>query len=161
MAPVNDVLADFDAAFEDLLAADSAELRRRSLRSALACLYELRAFREGGPPSPEAGAYYRRAASSTSGQITEGISWLRGLMTHTLTHDVSPESPLYPSERLFPSRYLFPGTNLCWRMASELPTTSFNRQGASFYDTQVAGLPVLPTLHLARGFLDADPGPTM
>jgi hypothetical protein len=165
VAAVDVAFADFDAEFANLVSAKGPDAHRRSLRSVLACLYEVRAFREGNTKS-ENTAYHGRAASSIDGQITEGISWLRGLMTHSLTPNVAPDSPLHPSDRLFPSPYLYPGTNPCWRPLCELTAahvqraSALNPQGAALYVSHVGNQPVLPTLHVAREFLGRDPGPT-
>ena len=110
MSPVDDVVADLDAALDRLASAigtDDVETRR-ALRESLACLYELRVYRQG--TSHEKIAYYNRAALSQAGNRTEGIVWLRGRKTHDLIAQLAPAiETLYPSNRTFPGEYTYPG----------------------------------------------------
>jgi hypothetical protein len=103
IAAVDDLIADLDAAIDRLARAigqDAVE-QRRALREALACLYELRAYREGRR-GPERDAYHARAKSFEAGKTTEGMVWLRGKMVHRLTENVAPEEQdLYPPRRPF------------------------------------------------------------
>jgi len=139
---------------------------RRALRNALACIYELRAHREGPWGSEEKKAYYPRAKASRDGLVTEGIVWVRGKMTHRLTEARSPSAqPLLPGPNTFLGEHTFPGSNIVWRPSTEITSqtggsdTEVERRG--FYEDYVAGQPVLEGLHAAREFLVNDPGPTL
>ena len=162
MSPVDDVIVDLDAALDRLASAigtDDVETRR-ALRESLACLYELRVYRQG--TSHEKIAYYNRAALSQAGNRTEGIVWLRGRKTHDLIAQLAPAiETLYPSNRTFPGEYTYPGANLTWAAISSLPPVRGRIEVARqlLYKDLVQGQPVLEGLHAARDFLSNDPGP--
>ena len=166
MTAVEDVISDLDAALERITAAairDDAE-RRRALREVLACIYELRAYREGPRRTLERVAYHQRARATTDGLITEGIVWLRGNIVHLLVYDVVPKvRPLNPDPLTFPGEHTYPGSNLMWRRSAEVAVPSGGANDddrRELYDGHVAGRIVLECLHSAYGFLVADPGPT-
>ena len=165
MSPVEDVIADIDFGIDrytEVIGDTDAE--RRNLRTALACIYELRAYREDKGELQI--AYHLRAKSSSSGRITDGIVWVRGKMTHRLTQARNPGAqPLLPGPRTLTGEYTFPGSNIVWRPATDIMSTTggndteVERRG--FYENYVAGQPVLEGLHAAREFLVNDPGPTL
>ena len=163
MSPVDDVVADLDAALDRLASAigtDDVETRR-ALRESLVCLYELRVYREGTSPD-EKTAYHDRAALSQAGNRTEGIVWLRGRKTHDLIAQLAPAiETLYPSDHTFPGEYTAPGANLTWAATSSLTPVRRAREMARqlLYEDSVQGQPVLEGLHAARDFLSNDPGP--
>jgi hypothetical protein len=150
-----DLVSDFDAAIDRLRDAPAAsDEQRRGLREALACLYELRVYRERTFTGGE--AYWDRADRYDAGKVTEGIVGLRGEMVHKLVRAESEMRPLYPSEDLRPSDYLYPGENLTWVPPDEMDPPPQWRSGdrrSTYYETVVAGQPVLPTLDVARHFL--------
>lgn len=169
MSPVDDVVADLNAALDRLESAigtDEVETRR-ALRESLACLYELRVYCKG--TSDEETAYYKRAADSQAGKRTEGIVWLRGKKTHGLMAQIAPAiEPLYPSDRTFPGQHTFPGANLTWAATSSLTPATSSLPPARrakkvdlhrLYEDLVQGQPVLEGLHAARDFLFNDHGP--
>ena len=163
MSPVDDVVADLDAALDRLASAigsDDVETRR-ALRESLACLYELRVYREGNSDD-EKTAYRERAALSQAGKRTEGIVWLRGKKTHGLMAQIAPAiETLYPSDGTCPGEYTYPGANLTWAATSSLTPVRGTKEVARqlLYEDLVQGQPVLEGLHAARDFLSDDPGP--
>ena len=104
MSFVEETVADLDHALADLRAAGEDEVRqRRALKATLDDLYRLRAYRE------ESTAYYGRADHCDPGKITEGITFLRGVLTHHITKPVAPETRLlYPGPKTFPGPDTFP-----------------------------------------------------
>lgn len=163
---VEDVIEDLQVAIADFAAviAEPDASRRRTLRTVLACLYELRVYREGvgGLKS----AYYSRAGASDEGKVTEGLIWLRGKKTHFLVHDLEPHrAVLYPGENVYPSEDLYPGSNLVWLPATEVSSVPLSKHAAGdlrrrvLYDECVADQPVLAVLRTAARFLVHDPGP--
>jgi hypothetical protein len=163
MSAVDDVIVDLDAALYRLSSAigtDEVETRR-ALRESLACLYELRVYREGNSHQ-ERTAYRERAASSHGGKHAEGIVWLRGKKTHELLAKIAPTIVgLYPSEHTFPGQYTYPRTNLTWAPARAMPLVTGDVEVARrrLYEDLVQGQPVLEGLQAARTFLACDPGP--
>jgi len=168
MAPVDDVIEDLDDALKCFTnSIGSADAERRTLRTALACIYELRVYREGDGPMKE--AYHSRAALSDNGRITEGLVWLRGKSTHFLMRVKEPEVQVfYPGPNAFPGKDTFPDGNVVWRPAGDIasPPPS-NKQNATevnrrkYYEEHAEGQPVLEGLHHARDFLVNDPGPIL
>jgi hypothetical protein len=154
---LGDLVSDFDVAVDRLrraAPADSTE-QRRALRDALACLYELREYRENVSGGKQ--GYWTTAASCEEGQVTEGIVCLRGKMVHELIRAEPQIRPLAPSNNLYPSDDLAPGANLTWlqpgEMANPPQPRSSRDPGPTYYANVVAGRPVLPTLAMARRFL--------
>lgn len=158
--PFGKVIEDFDFAFSQLVAAkmDSDE-QRRSFDHALDRLYEIRAYREGETGSAK-GKYRTFAQGATGGRTTEGIVFLRGQKVHNIARAVRPEErDAYPSDTFFPSNWTYPGANLTWLSESELAeplNRKANPTGGSYYDNDVAGHLVLPTLDIARNWLVHD-----
>lgn len=164
---VDDTIADLDAALLQLEKAiddrDEAEIRR-SLRSCLACLYEIRCYRNGADGSPEQGAYRVRAKRADGGKIAEAAVLLRGRLTHDVV-EWSSSAPavrhLFPAEDVYPSEHLLLGDRLRWARiewrASD-PGAKDGRQEA--YNTLLNHNDVPSTLRAARDYLVADPGPS-
>lgn len=165
-------IEDFNAAFRQLAdectkqnSARSTDNIRRILRTTLACLYEIRAYREGEGSAERKGYHDRILRSETTGGgVTEGIAWARGKMVHRLVHGLTPEHrPLYPREDLYPSNHLSPGENLTWLLPDAIGAFSGVGSGAQrrhHYEVYVAGKEVLPSLDVALRYLVNDPGPT-
>lgn len=154
MPSTHDLSDDLQAAIDRLQQAgtDAVE-QRRAFREVLAVLYDLREYRKtqhGEAP------YYAEADGCLEGRVTEGIIALRGARVHDVTNESRPEPrPLYPSDRLFPGTHLHPGHNLTWRQQTDMtwPLATWSKKGLSFYDADVAGLPVSQTLAMAQAFL--------
>jgi hypothetical protein len=155
---VQETVEDLNVAFGNLQGAGGHQtLQRRALKATLDNLYRLRAHRA------EAQTYLRRSDSCDAGRITEGITYLRGVLTHHITKPVAPENqPLYPGDDVYPSEDLFPGTNLTWLDASDVfrmqpqPAGGQRKVQAEFYRSHVGGRLVLPTIRVAREFLIND-----
>jgi hypothetical protein len=154
---VLETVDDLNVAFEDLRGGGDAAQQRRALKATLDNLYRVREHRR------EAGGYFARSDSCDSGRVTEGITYLRGVLTHHVAKPVAPErQPLYPGENLYPSEDLFPGSNLTWLSANDVlkvhpPTTKRDHVLFDFYRSHVGDRMVLPTLRAARDFLVNDP----
>ena len=133
MSALADAIKDSKAAFNRLLQARDVD-ERRALRDVLENLYSLRCYREGDTKATKS-AYRQRAAACRSGRMTEGVIFLRGEMIHKLTKRYSPEKPDPLSLKVDDSRY-------------------------RAYESDVAGQPVLETLHTAIEFLENDLGPS-
>ncbi|MFC9440746.1 hypothetical protein [Nocardia sp. NPDC057030] len=161
MTRVQVLIGDLDAAIERLRLALDEDERRRALTGALVELYRLRCHREGGRPLNQ--AHWNRAAAQRSGRVAQGISLIRGDMTHHVVKEIEPERrPLYPGNDVFPGPDLYPGKQLFWRHVSDMTAPHvLNQNDPRYldYEQVVGGQPVLPTLVLARDFLVADPGP--
>lgn len=158
MSQVLETVDDLDFHFADLREAGGDEARqRRALKATLDNLYRLREHRR------EKSGYFARSDSCDPGKITEGITYLRGILTHHITKAVAPQrQPLYLSENLYPSEDLFPGSNLTWLGADDVlamhpPTTKRDHVLFAFYRSHVGDRMVLPILRAARDFLVTDP----
>lgn len=161
MSALSDLVDDFDAEFDRLLHAQTADEQRRALRSVLETLYSLRCHREDNT-RPARSAYRTRASACHGGRVTEGIVLLRGQLIHKIVKRHAPEMrPLYPGPKTFPGRYTFPGSNLIWleptEMPDQLPSDVVSDPRYPAYVTDVAGLLVLATLQTAKDFLVNDP----
>jgi hypothetical protein len=168
VAGLTDVINDCKAAFDRLLRAQDADEQRRALHDALENLYALRCYREGETKASRT-AYWQRAGACRSGRVTEGVILLRGEMMHNITKWHAPQGPaprkkpLYPGPNTYPGNFTFPGSNLTWlhptEMRDPLSPKVLGDSRYPAYMADVAGRPVLETLHTAREFLVNDPGP--
>jgi len=161
VSPLTDLVDDFDVEFDRLRQAQDADEQRRALRSALETLYSLRVHREGDTQAAKT-AYRSHASACQGGRVTEGMILLRGQMMHRVTKRYAPEmKPLYPGPRTFPGNFTYTGENLMWlapaEMHDQLPLGVVNDPRYPAYVADVAGLPVLETLQIAREFLVNDP----
>lgn len=154
MSYLQETVEDLNIAFEDLRAAGDDAIQRRALKATLDNLYRIRAHRLQTPD------YYEHSDSCDDGKITEGITYLRGILTHHLTKQVAPlKQPLFPGASVYPSEDLFPGSNLTWLEAAEVlkecppPKKGCGKKQADFYRSHVGGQMVLPTIRAARHFL--------
>ncbi|MHA6797538.1 hypothetical protein ACVGVM_29120 (plasmid) [Pseudonocardia bannensis] len=112
---------DLRAAFEQLRNAGGVEPQhRRALKSVLDELYRAREFREGRSKVNRP-HYTQRVDACVAGKITQGIVFLRGVLTHHLIKEVEPiPQLLYPGPDLYPSQDLFPDANFTWISAAEV-----------------------------------------
>ncbi|MFB8281692.1 hypothetical protein [Nocardia colli] len=171
MTRVDELIGDLDVAIETLRKAATPREKRMGVAAVLDHLYKLRCLREG-EPGPDRDSYNLRVGAQRAGKVAEGISLLRGEMTHDVTMEIVPtDQLLYPSENLFPSENIYPGKQLIWLYLSDMvdqldpggpPTPELTppkdpRRG--YYAKYVAGQSVLQTAVEARNFLAADPGP--
>src|SRR5664279_791435 len=120
MTPIDDVIGDLDDAIENFTRAlGGTDAQRRTLRVALACIYELRVHREG--TGEERTAYHLRAEKTKNGLITEGLVFLRGKATHFVTKVLDPaKQPLLPRGKTLPGKHTFVGSNVVWRPCADL-----------------------------------------
>ena len=157
MSLVLETVEDLDVTFEELRGGGDEGQQRRALKATLDNLYRLREHRR------QAGNYYARSDSWDAGKVTEGITYLRGVLTHHLTKPVAPRNePLYPGEGVFPGQDLFPGSNLTWLSADDVlsihpPDPKRGHVLFDFYRSHVGDQMVLPTVRTARDFLVNDP----
>src|SRR4051794_17231223 len=112
-------------------------------------------------------AYLQVARADGMGRMVEGLSALRTVPTHSVAElvQVLPEPrPLYPHEGLYPSEDLYAGKNLTWVPTAEMGeapealtrTSTGNKDTSPFYDSDLAGQAVLPSLASARLWLITD-----
>lgn len=160
---IGDLIGDLDAAIEGLRLASTTDQRRRALTVVLAELYKLRSLRVGKGRMQR--AYYARARAVYGGRVAEGISLIRGDMTHDVTKEIDPSHQmLHPGMGLLPGEHLHPGPQLIWLHPDDMaPPHEVNRAEVRFpdYEQVVGRQPVLTTLVAARDFLANDPGPCL
>lgn len=80
---------------------------------------------------------------------------------HKVIKRYDPEKKLlYPGPKTYPGNFTFPGSNLTWldppEMPDQLPQDVVNDPRYPAYVSDVAGLPVLETLQIAKEFLVKD-----
>jgi len=124
----------------------------------------MREFRQGRPvgsTKEHRTAYAQRVDACGGGKVTQGVVFLRGVLTHHLVKQVEPvPTPLYPP--FYPGPDTFPGANFTWLTTDVLLAIHPDvpkQQVAQFEHgrSHVAGQMMLPTLRQAIDFLLNDP----
>lgn len=159
-----------DAAFESLYRTVSDTPTESVLRGQLdqwiLYMYRLREFRvrEAVGKTRDKTKYFETVvASSFAGRTTEGLVIVRNSLEHAMAAVRPMTLPLLPGDRVFPSEYLFVGSNLTWlhpdAMDEDTRREVLREKRNNYYEADLAGQAVLPSLALARQFL-VSPGPT-
>lgn len=140
-----EVIEDFDAAFDRTVAAETIRMKRRALREVLGHLYTLREHCSGvGRES-----YYAAADESPDGRTVEGLVIVRNALIHQLTRSVAPEVRDTYSDT-YSDQY---GT-FTWLKRTEISAPpKLKRDLWELYDRELAGREVVGTLRAARRFL--------
>jgi hypothetical protein len=151
-ALVQEVVEDFDVAFDRIRAARDLRMKRRALREALGHLFTLREHRISALGEQQ---YRSCAAQSEDGRTTEGLVIVRDFLTHQLTKSISPAfrdaySDIYSDQYgllvwLKPFEMTAPPD---WKVKA---SAKYDRKAV--YDGEVAGREVGATLQAARRFL--------
>lgn len=166
MGVLAETAEDLAAAFDALRQAGGREPdHRRALKAVLNELYLVRAFREGRETNNRPvnrPAYLERVAATDAGKVTQGIVFLRGVITHHLIRRVEPvRQPAYPGPHFVLGPHTFLGSNFCWISTAEIDAqhTVPARQLAQYehYRDHVAEQMMLPTLDVTIRFLLEDP----
>jgi len=158
--PLYELADDLDHAFDELAVVDPARTTdvRRKLAAYLDALYALREYRQAQLKKAAGGKVWEalvRHAQVPGAQHVEAHLVARGNRLHSMTKMAPPAlTPLYASERLAPSEYLAPGENLTWLAIGELdePTRKdvSKNDADGYFESLLAGLPVIPAAHVAR-----------
>lgn len=155
----DDEAEDLRVSFDALLATNGEPRAfRRVLKSVLDNIYRVREYRQG--PKGSRHEYWRIRDSSDAGKTTDGIAFLRGVLTHHLTRPVYPVTqPALLDVMRLDLECL--DENHHWITADEIlqvhVLSKFETDSFGFYRSHVAGESVTPTLDTAISFLLDDP----
>jgi len=153
---VQAAISDLDDSLRTIDSAADETTIRRSLKSILTNLNQLREYRIRLMP----GKYFEIQDQSIFGATTAALIMVRGFSEHDLGRAIIPEQRgLYPGE-VYPIEHLYPGSNLVWVPLDELPFTlvhknaKFSQEAA--YTSHLAKQTIAATFAVARKFLVED-----